>query len=192
MSRPILILSPTEMEIAAFAEQASDCVVEICGIGMAETAASCAAAIAAHDPRMVILAGIAGTYADSEMTIGESMLVDRERIADMGAFGNGVFNEKFAKEYLCPYAESIKGFVKVGSNSVSACAAPYVCGSQTYKIENMEGAAFFALCSALGVPFLELRTISNSVGAPYLEWNIPLATTNLCKSLNRLLREIEA
>lgn len=209
MSRPILILSPTELEISHFRHNAvAGCVVETCGIGAAEAAAATASAIMTHKPRIVILTGIAGAYSGSGLTLGEAVLVDRERIADMGAFRAEGFKPMFAKEYTCPYLipqpngtsygnDVFRKFafahlIKVGSNSVSACAAPYVHHSEHYKIENMEGAAFFAVCTALGTPFIELRTISNSVGAPPSEWKIPLAAEQLSENLIRIINEINS
>lgn len=193
MNKPLIILSPTEIEIAPFREFCiSDVIVEISGIGAAETAARTASVIAKHDPRMIILAGIAGAYPEAGLSVGSSVVVDCERIADMGAFHEDGFRHNFEKEYGCSYAQSVFGFTKVGSNSVSACAAPFVGGSDRYRIENMEGAAFFAVCMALNVPFLELRTISNEVSCVRNGWDIPLATTQLSESLIKLIDEINA
>ncbi len=55
-------------------------------------------------------------------------------------------------------------------------------------IENMEGAAFFEVCRAEGVPFLELRAISNRVGDARAAWRIPDALTSLASALTSLLQ----
>ena len=55
------------------------------------------------------------------------------------------------------------------------------------KIENMEGAAFFYACLQCGVPFLELRAVSNRVGDPFPEWDVRGAVTALADSLCELL-----
>ena len=55
------------------------------------------------------------------------------------------------------------------------------------QIENMEGAAFFYACLQCGVPFLELRAVSNRVGDPFPEWDVRGAVTALADSLCELL-----
>lgn len=56
--------------------------------------------------------------------------------------------------------------------------------------ENMEGAAAAHVCLLYGVPFLELRSISNQVGDRRLEtWNLPLACARAQEAALRLLLE---
>ena len=78
----------------------------------------------------------------------------------------------------------------VASNSVSGAASPHVDRSAA-QIENMEGAAFFDVCLREQIPFWELRTISNTVGEPFGQWNIPLATDALARAIGRLLQTAE-
>ena len=53
-----------------------------------------------------------------------------------------------------------------------------------YDVETMEGAAFFEVCLQQGVPFAEIRAVSNVVGeTDHDRWNIPLALKNLQKAL---------
>ena len=51
------------------------------------------------------------------------------------------------------------------------------------EIENMEGAALFALAEAEGVPCGEIRTISNYVGEERKDWNIDLALERLTETI---------
>jgi futalosine hydrolase len=47
-------------------------------------------------------------------------------------------------------------------------------------IESMEGAAFFYTCIKEGIPFVQIRAISNYVEPrDKSKWNIPLAVKNL-------------
>ena len=58
-------------------------------------------------------------------------------------------------------------------------------------LESMEGAAFFYSCLAAGVPFTEIRSVSNFVAErDKSHWNIPLAIQNLDKTLDHLLKEL--
>ena len=50
--------------------------------------------------------------------------------------------------------------------------------------------AFFEACLAAGVPFAEIRAVSNAVGEEdRSRWNIPLALANLQSFLNSLTLE---
>ena len=54
-------------------------------------------------------------------------------------------------------------------------------------IESMEGAAFFEGCLRLGIPFAEIRAVSNAVGErDHARWDIPLALRNLEAALRTL------
>ena len=56
--------------------------------------------------------------------------------------------------------------------------------------ENMEGAAAAHVCLLYGIPFLELRSISNQVEDRRLEtWNLPLACARAQEAVLRLLLE---
>jgi futalosine hydrolase len=58
-------------------------------------------------------------------------------------------------------------------------------------LESMEGAAFFYACLAEGVPFIEIRSVSNYVAERDKSyWNIPLAIQKLDKTLDRLMKEL--
>jgi len=54
--------------------------------------------------------------------------------------------------------------------------------------ENMEGFALALACRLAGIPFLELRSISNRVGArPPLDWDLPGALAALARAVALLL-----
>lgn len=61
---------------------------------------------------------------------------------------------------------------------------------ETAGIESMEGAAFFEACLRHGVPFAEIRAVSNFVGeTDRSRWDIPLALRQLETALTRLKNE---
>jgi len=65
--------------------------------------------------------------------------------------------------------------------------------NRMYKadLESMEGAAFFYACLLQGIPFIEIRSVSNYVTErDKSRWDIPLAVKNLNKTLVDLLKEI--
>ena len=54
------------------------------------------------------------------------------------------------------------------------------------EVENMEGAAFFAVCDALGVACCQIRAVSNYVGEPFDRWAGGLAVENLTATLTQI------
>lgn len=61
---------------------------------------------------------------------------------------------------------------------------------ESADVESMEGAAFFEACLRHGVPFAEIRAISNFVGeTDRSRWDIPLALQRLETALIRLKDE---
>ena len=162
--------------------------VRLTGVGPYRCAAV-TAAVCAERPDWIVLAGIAGCYPESGVKVGECVLVETERTADVGSFSEGAFTDKFAERYGCPYVERFSRWPLVASNSVSAAASPFV-RRDGVQIENMEGAALFRVCKEFGIPFLELRSLSNRVGDPFARWEIGRATEELARALVSLLELI--
>ncbi len=180
-----LILCPTEIEATPIRRRVSGVRVEICGVGMAETAATAARLAAAGDAGFMILAGIGGAYAWGGLAVPDVVLVSEERIADLGSFRGGEFTGLFQKSYECPHLARFEGVKAAKGCTVNAGGAQFVAGA---AVENMEGAAFFAVCLALGVPFAEVRAISNIVGAPRNSWRIDEAAEALAGFLEKIVR----
>ena len=59
------------------------------------------------------------------------------------------------------------------------------------EVENMEGAAFFAVCDALGVACCQIRAVSNYVGEPFGQWIVEEAVGNLTEKLNQIFENNE-
>lgn len=164
-----IFLFPTELEARTFCELCPKVEVVISGVGMAAMAASLARISSAQSlaGRVVILAGIAGCY-EHRCDVGEVVEVKSEVVSELP--------ERFRKEYRVEPFTNLRG---VASNTVSRCNAES-CGAD---IENMEGAALFAIAEALGFRAVEIRAVSNVVGDDFAKWNIELATHNLAKTL---------
>jgi futalosine hydrolase len=182
--KDILIIVPTDREAAFFADRGLD--AHVCGVGMAECAASTAFLLADRRPGLAVLAGIAGSYVD-ELGVGESVVVLSETVADLGRRNSdGTFTPLFQKRYPATFIP--EGLPAVHSNTVDA--AGLVCASADVAVENMEGAAFMAVCERFGVPAMELRTISNRVGEPVTSNALTLASRRLAEDLDALIRRL--
>lgn len=166
-----IFLFPTELEARAFCGVCPDAEVVISGVGMAETAATIARINATQslEGRVVILAGIAGCY-EHRCAVGEVVEVVSEVVSELP--------ERFRQSYRVEPFIHLRG---VASNTVSRCNA-VSCGAD---IENMEGAALFAMARDMGFRAVEIRAVSNVVGDDFSKWNIALATENLAKTLKK-------
>lgn len=186
----ILVITATQKELSSL-DLPSGTVSHVCGIGATQAGVECAYAISQHRPSLVIMAGIAGRYKASSLRVGDSVLVEQEQTADCGAFRGESFDNCFSSTFKCSYINPDWGFKSVKSYSVNVCAAPFLLHNTEVEIENMEGAAFFAAALKSKLPFLELRTISNTVDPQRGDWDIDLALNNLNISLNKLISEME-
>ncbi|MEG1612276.1 MAG: hypothetical protein RRZ83_02645 [Alistipes sp.] len=164
-----VVLFPTIEEGKAFILSEPPVPVFISGVGAAQIAAAVVRAIKAKKPDLILLAGIAGAY-NHTLAVGSVVEVTRERTASLPA--------KYSQEYL---VDPVTDLDEVRSNTVDCSGAE----AADAQIENMEGATFFALCEALGVRACEIRAISNYVGDPFEQWNIPGATEKLTETLNQ-------
>ncbi len=167
----MIFIFATDMEAAPFRRLAPHATIEICGVGMAECAAQTTKIIERHGAQQTyILAGIAGSYSISEVAIGECVEVVREAIEELPA------------AFSCSYEnQPLTSLRSVTSNTVNRAAQ-----TSRSQIENMEGAAFFALCSVQGVKCAEIRAISNKVGDPFEEWSVAPSLERLAQELIKL------
>ena len=167
MESSMIFLFPTEFEAARLRELRPDLDIRICGIGAVETATE-VARILRTERKPMLLCGIAGAY-DTSLQKGDVVAVTEERF--------GYLSTGYNRSYHATIAA--KGLRQVRSNTVSHCSM----AAEGAEIENMEGAALFALAQAEGVGCGEIRAISNYVGEERGEWNIELAIELLTKSI---------
>lgn len=192
--RKILVLCAEKIELENY-EPTKGVVVERIGIGAVSATFRTQKFIAKHNPDFVILAGIAGAYEDSELAVGESVIVNREWNADLGVIYEDGFRQiadcgfEEGQELRCPYADRVTGFRTAESNSVNCACFPLI--KRIKGVENMEGASFFYVCLQLGIPFLELRTVSNIVEPKRGTWNLPVAQQNLARDLAKVIDQIK-
>lgn len=198
MKKPIVILTATALEQEPLRARLTDreLIWVVGGMGAGATAAATLRAIRDLRPGLVIQAGIAGALPRKHLSAGDTVLVGNDRQADLGAWRpeTGRF-EAFdscaeAQTVACPYTEPLRGaFRIIAARSVNSACAPLPLRDDE-ALESMEGAAFFAVCRDEGVPFLQLRAVSNHVGDPRSEWRIPEALESLASNLECLLKNL--
>ncbi len=150
--------------------------------------------------------GLCGSF-DGKIRIGDTVCIREEQFADIGIDDNGVFipvAKSNLRDFL-PYPFNSQIFrssfdVKPPTThdnvkSITVCNAS---GSDEQifvrkrlfspDVENMEGAAFFAIMQYYGIKFLEIRSVSNYVEPRNREnWDIALALSNLARDLLEFL-----
>lgn len=169
-SKRIILLFPTEMEASKIKALRPDLDIRICGIGAVECATEVARILHAEH-RALLLCGIAGAY-DKGLQKGDVVSVTEERFAYLSS--------GYDRSYLATMV--VEGLPMVRSNTVSHCSQE----SRGAEIENMEGAALFALAQAEGVRCGEIRAISNYVGEERESWDIELALERLAETVINL------
>lgn len=199
-----IFIFPTIEEAKAFILTEPRDPVFVGGVGMAEIAAATLRAVKAKKPQLVVLAGIAGAC-DRTLRRGEVVEVVTERIAGIP--------ERYAREYETsgpdlglPLAAGVT--VCRSGDGAAAKDGPKSAAEGTHhqtpegnpedtpggylpEVENMEGAAFFAVCDALGVACCQIRAVSNYVGEPFGQWAVEEAVGNLTEKLNQIFESNE-
>ena len=166
-------LFPTELEAARFRELAPEAEVVISGVGQAATAATLARIVSKYGRDLCyVLAGIAGSYGDA-VAVGEVVEVVSERCAELP--------ERFIEEYHISPRTNLR---MVKSNTVGRGGSA-LCGAE---VENMEGAALFAMASAISLNVMQIRAISNRVGEEFERWHINEALEALAEALKNIER----
>ncbi|MFR9661431.1 MAG: hypothetical protein SNF60_05140, partial [Rikenellaceae bacterium] len=108
----MIFLFPTEMEAARFRAAAPDAEIIICGVGLAECAATLAQIISSGRRERIILAGIAGSHNVETAPIGSVVEIIREETAGLP--------ERFSRCYTNAAAFNLP---------TAASASVTICGS---------------------------------------------------------------
>jgi futalosine hydrolase len=163
-----------------------------CGIGKTNAAAAVSALLTTCQPTAVLVVGCGGAYPGSGLAIGDLALASEEIFGDEGVMtpagfqdmetvgfpvvqrGNIRLFNRFPTdprllESACSILEQNESRTAVGPFvTVSTCSGTLAAGVELARrtrgiCENMEGAAVAQICALHGIPFLEVRGISNLV-----------------------------
>lgn len=147
-----------------------------CGVGPVEAALSVARALERTRYRYVINVGIGGAFARAAR-VGEGRLIASERFADLGLEGGDplalpdgtqpidrVVADAHALACCAGVAPLARGLT-VSTVTTTAATAARLAARYDAEIESMEGFAVLRAAECAGIPALEIRGISNYVGA---------------------------
>jgi futalosine hydrolase len=157
--------------------------VLITGIGKANAAGAVGRALDVRHHAAVLSIGVAGMLPGSTAELGQIILGDRSVSADDGlatpvgfltaarmGFPLGPFPESGVPvdpaiaEVLRPQVDGVTAIATVSTCSGTDAHAQAITAVTGAGLEAMEGAAIAQVTTRLGVPFAEVRTVSNTTG----------------------------
>jgi futalosine hydrolase len=180
------------------------------GVGMLATAVSLTKLIAEEKPDLVIQAGIAGCF-DTTMTLGKVLTVNDEILGDMGVEEEGkwkdIFDLKLEKSSYHPFERrklpnpwlsqfNLLKLPEVTAITINEITTDNERIQQIVKkyspvTESMEGAALHYVCREAGIPFLQIRAVSNYIGERNKNnWKIKEAIDNLNQVLIKYIDKL--
>jgi len=181
--------------------------VLITGVGLTATTYRLTRQLISKRPELVIQAGVAGALNES-LALGEVVVVRSEAIGDEGVREKDQFlslfqmnlalmqefpweNSRLVNRWLEEgLAEGLRTVNGVSVNEVSTYGEQIVYYRKQLgaDIETMEGAALHYTALMEGVPFLQLRAISNYIGERDKSmWKMAEAVSRLNEELQKLL-----
>lgn len=171
----------------------------IAGVGIVDFSASLARFFSKKKYEQAVLLGICGAYPNSGLQLGDVVRVGTEVVADMGAQSReGHFipwKTVVSAETLYKGASPrdlplcLAAIPEVAGGTVNCCTGTQYLGNRResifqIQVENMEGAAFFAVCKAFDVSGYQFRAVSNMASdRDESSWDIPKALAALKKQV---------
>jgi futalosine hydrolase len=154
------------------------------GVAKVNTAAGLALALSTLEPERVVQFGIGGAFAGSGLGLEQVAVATQETHLDTGVQLDGSWHDMAAlgfpllREHFNVFptdpalTQTLAALTRAtpcafGTSETvtgSFAHAEVLYGRFGVAVESMEGAAAAQVCVALGVPFAELRGISNTVG----------------------------
>ncbi len=182
MAVDLLLCVATELEGALLRErlEGTDPSVAVVrtGVGSVNAAHAVTLFLARTGARSIVVCGVGGAYPSSGLRVGDVACADTECYGDLGsaspsgfmdmkALGfpiveapNPLFNE--LPMQLFPVQRRVR-FVTVSCCTGTAAAAHAIEQRTGGAVESMEGASFMYACLVHGVPFAQVRAVSNMV-----------------------------
>lgn len=201
-------------EVVEFELNGRKLLLAVTGVGMVNSAMYAGRLLEKHAVTGVVNLGIAGAYDIEENPLCSTCFVWKELWPEYGLLGeDGIADPEaigFAQGHLDgePIWNKIKlnptndaqimklsfdknwlraSSVSVNSVTGSPTRAGWLKTACSANIENMEGFAFAYATALSGIPFLEVRTISNVVGSRFAEeWDVKGALKALGESVEIL------
>jgi len=200
-----LVVTATAAEIApveAALQARRDVDLLVTGVGMVATAAGCARRLAQGRYEFALNLGLCGSF-DSSLTPGVVVHVVSDRLSELGAEDGDAFvpieslslpSDHVVENVRPPASVALAWLPKVSGITVNtvhgdATTIAAVVSRCRPQVESMEGAAFMYACRQAGVPFAQVRAVSNMVERRNrANWRIPEALEALAAAARAILQ----
>lgn len=197
----ILIVAATAFEVESLKSKVESQAMDyqpstidflITGAGMVATAFAMGQHLATNNYDLAINLGIAGSF-DRNLVLGDVVEIIEDTFAELGAEDDedfitieklGFGESSFRSTYPVPEHFNLKKANAITVNTVhgNEVSIRKISSRINPEIESMEGAAFFYACREAGLPFIQIRAVSNYVEKRNRDaWQIGLAIKNLNK-----------
>ena len=213
----LLVVAATEGELSSLdtgvlAGRAGVEVV-ITGVGMVATAAHVSRALARTRFDLAINLGVCGAF-DRTLALGSVVHVTSDRLSELGVedgsafvpadaiglvpadqapFTGGCLVNAAPPASICLEALPRVSAVTVNTVHGDEASIAAVVGRCHPQVESMEGAAFMYACLVAGVPFAQVRAVSNYVERrDRAAWRLPEAIASLGRVATALITEVAA
>jgi len=183
----VLVVAATRGELSSFdnnaARQPQQCEILITGVGMVATAVTVSRALALADYDLALNLGVCGAF-DRRLSLGDVVHVTSDCLPELGVEDGAAFVSAheigLVDPSLPPWASG-RLVNPAPPPSPTLAALPHVAGITVNtvhgddasisavmtrvapQVESMEGAAFMYACLTAGVPFAQIRAVSNYV-----------------------------
>jgi futalosine hydrolase len=183
-----------------------DVVLTHLGVGKANTAAGLALALERWRPEAVVQYGIGGAFVGSFLSSGMVAVASADVHVDTGAGEADAWEDMESVGFPLlegppPRFNEMPTDRRLSERLAAPSAAPLLRFATSERlqrrfdvaIESMEGAAAAQVCLALGVPFAEIRAVSNVVGErDRRTWDVPRAIRAVQGALGAALPDLAA
>lgn len=204
----ILVVFPSELEARNFSSESEHTVnTLVSGIGGFATMYNLTKYCVKNRPDFIIHAGICGSF-DDTLELGDVVCVMIDQFADFGVFENGQWKTGFDMKLISSHKKPFTQGELVATNTdivpypkVIAVTSQTITSTTTQRemlekkfhpaIETMEGAYIHYVCIQEDIPFVHLRSVSNTVGERNKSrWDIETAVANLHEAINTVIANI--
>lgn len=204
-----LIVAATAAEIGpidAVLRARTDVDLLLTGVGMVATAAACSRALAQREYTVALNLGLCGSF-DPSLAPGTVVHVATDLVAELGAEDGDAFLPIEAlglpSDHVvvnahpprAPALDALPAVRAVTVNTVHGEAASIAAVMQRFKpqVESMEGAAFMYACRLAGVPYAQIRAVSNVVERRNrAAWKVADAIDALAATASEILAEMSS
>jgi futalosine hydrolase len=183
--------------------------VLITGIGSLSTVYALMRQIGRRRPDIILQAGIAGCFTPGR--IGTVLAVKEEVLGDLGVkegqefktifdlnltdpdtppFHNGLLVNSHENLLNLAGIEQVRS-ITINEISTDKSRISWYQQNMSPVVESMEGGALHFTCLQEGIPFLQLRSVSNDIGQrDKSKWDIRSAITNLNQQLMEIIKKL--